>query len=76
MLFEKHVHILALEMARPANQHCANCIGTVSLPVERRMVGDVRDRAYSKRVPRTNCALRIKKCAPRISSGINFLSTS
>jgi len=72
MLFEKHVHILALEMARPANQHCANCIGTVSLPVlpvERRMVGDVRDRAYSKRVPRTNCA-------PRISSGINFLSTS
>jgi len=34
------------------------------------------DRAYSKRVPRTNCALRIKKCAPRISSGIYFLSTS
>ena len=33
-------------------------------------------RAYSKRVLRTNCALRIKKCAPRISSGIYFLSTS
>jgi len=33
-------------------------------------------RAYSKRVPRTNCALRIKKCAPRIFSGIYFLSTS
>ena len=32
--------------------------------------------AYSKRVPRTNCALRIKKCAPRISSGIYFSSTS
>ena len=32
----------------------------------------VSDRAYSKRVPRTNCALRIKKCAPRISSGIYF----
>jgi len=32
--------------------------------------------AYSKRVPRTNCALRNKKCAPRISSGIYFLSTS
>jgi len=29
-------------------------------------------RAYSKRVPHTNCALRIKKCAPRISSGIYF----
>ena len=28
--------------------------------------------AYSKRVPCTNCALRIKKCAPRISSGIYF----
>ena len=24
--------------------------------------------AYSKRVPLTNCALRIKKCAPRIST--------
>jgi len=29
-------------------------------------------RAYSKRIPRTNCALRIKNCAPRISSGIYF----
>ena len=28
--------------------------------------------AYFKRVPRTNSALRIKKCAPRISSGIYF----
>ena len=27
-------------------------------------------------VPGTNCALRIKKCAPRISGGIYFLSTS
>jgi len=35
-----------------------------------------RTRAYSKRVFRTNCALRIKMCAPRISSGIYFLSTS
>jgi len=33
-------------------------------------------RAYSKRVPRTNCALRIKKYAPRISSGVYFSSTS
>ena len=54
--------------------------------VSRRSVGIVRDgvvalaadgtlfrrRAYSKRVPRTNCALRSKKCAPRISSGIYF----
>jgi len=28
--------------------------------------------AYSKRVPRTNCALRVKMCVPRISSGIYF----
>ena len=41
-----------------------------------RTVLAVNGRAYSKRVPRTNCALRIKKCAPRISSGIYFLSTS
>ena len=33
--------------------------------------------AYSNnRVPCTNCALRIKRCAPQISSGIYFLSTS
>ena len=39
--------------------------------------GDIeKGRARSKRVPHTNCALRIKKCAPRISSGIYFLSTS
>jgi len=31
-------------------------------------------RAYSKRVPRTNCALRVKKCAPRIFSGIYFFA--
>ena len=31
---------------------------------------------FQGRVPRTNCALWIKKCAPRISSGIDFLSTS
>ena len=28
--------------------------------------------AYSKRVTRTNCPLRIKKYAPRITSGIYF----
>jgi len=27
------IHILALEMASPGNQHCAYCIGTVSLPI-------------------------------------------
>ena len=33
ILFEKYIYILALEMASPGNQHCANCIGTLSFPV-------------------------------------------
>ena len=28
ILFEKYINILALEMASPGNQHCANCIGS------------------------------------------------
>jgi len=32
ILFEKYVHILALEMASPGNRHCANCIGIRSFP--------------------------------------------
>ena len=36
ILFEKCIHILALEMASPGNQHCANCIGTLSFPMVRR----------------------------------------
>jgi len=34
-VFEKYICILALEMASPGNQHCANCIGTSSFPVGR-----------------------------------------
>ena len=30
ILFEKFIYILALEMASSGNQHCANCIGTLS----------------------------------------------
>ena len=33
ILFEKYSYILALEMASPANQHSANCIGTLSFPI-------------------------------------------
>ena len=33
ILFEKYIYILALEMASPGNQHCANCIGTLSFPI-------------------------------------------
>jgi len=37
ILFEKcrPIHILALEMASPGDQHCANSIGTLSLPIGR-----------------------------------------
>ena len=31
--FEKYIYILALEMASPGNQYCANCIGTLSFPI-------------------------------------------
>jgi len=31
--FEKYINISALEMARPGNRHCANCIGTLSSPI-------------------------------------------
>jgi len=34
ILFEKYIYILALEMASPGNQHCANCIGTLSFPTK------------------------------------------
>jgi len=33
ILFEKYIYILALEMASPENQHCVNCIGTLSFPM-------------------------------------------
>jgi len=34
-LYEKYIIILALEMASPGNQHCANCIGALSFPIAR-----------------------------------------
>jgi len=30
---KKYILILALEMCSPVNQHCANCIGTLSIPI-------------------------------------------
>ena len=49
---------------------------TVAHPATPQPLVAVWSRAYSKLFFRINCALRIKKCAPRISSGIYFLSTS
>jgi len=37
ILFEKkYINILALEKASPGNRHCANCIGTLSFPMDAR----------------------------------------
>jgi len=33
ILFEKYICMLALKMASPGDQHCANCIGTLSFPI-------------------------------------------
>ena len=33
ILFDKYIYISALEMASPRNQHCVNCIGTLSCPI-------------------------------------------
>jgi len=33
ILFEKYIFILALEMASPGNQHCANRIGILSFSI-------------------------------------------
>jgi len=33
MLYEKYIYILALEMASPGNQHCANCVCKLSLHI-------------------------------------------
>ena len=57
VLFEKLIYILALEMASPGNQHCANSIGTLSFPVaDWKVRGEVRCRM------RTNaCSISITK---------------
>jgi len=34
ILSKKYIYIIALEMASPGNQHCANCIGTLSFPAQ------------------------------------------
>ena len=31
-IWKKYIYILSSEMASPGNQHCANCIGTLSFP--------------------------------------------
>ena len=59
MLFEKiasvyfiwkYIYILALEMASPGNQHCANYIGTLSFPMGRRVGASVGRRTWDQEV--------------------------
>jgi len=38
ILFEKYIHILALEMASSGNRHCANYIGTLSFPEDQQLI--------------------------------------
>ena len=64
------------DVTAPVMQRAARWRRRVYVSCLYRWCQSARARAYSKRVFRTNCALRIKKCAPRISSGIYFLSTS
>jgi len=39
ILFEKYIHILALEMASSGNQHCDNCIGALSFTISAYVIG-------------------------------------
>ena len=39
---KKYILILALEMCSPVNQQCANCIGTLSIPIVPRTGKDGR----------------------------------
>jgi len=41
---QKYIQLLALEMASPGNQHCANCIGTLSFPISSHVYKWIRHR--------------------------------
>jgi len=56
ILFEKDMYILALEMASPENQHCANCIGALSFPIQ----GAVRQKPVYLKLKRYNLLI----CGP------------
>jgi len=43
---KKGIYILALKVASPGNQHCANCIGTLSFLVVMNAPVSVCSRAY------------------------------
>ena len=41
---QKYIQLLALEIASPGNQHCANCIGTLSFPISSHVYKWIRHR--------------------------------
>ena len=45
-IWKKNIYILALEMASPENQHCANCICTLSFPMAVSSSGGVAHAIY------------------------------
>jgi len=64
VLFEKYIHILALEMAGSGNQHCADCMGTVLVPCETLTIYaaglfDHGVGAVESECPETACGLRL-----------------
>jgi len=71
---KKYIYILALAMANPENQHCANCIGTLSFPIARTdKQTDAPDRAhysdnYSGRPPAKLVAALLR--VARVTAGL------
>ena len=54
-IWKIYLNILALEMAIPGNQHRANCIGTLSFPIESYI-------ADKPRPPPLSVQLRLRRC--------------
>jgi len=53
--------ILASEMASPGNQHCANCIGTLSFPISNAPVHDVVHELVFSSVQFSSCEHAFKQ---------------
>jgi len=62
--FEKYTYILALEMASPWNQHCANCIGKLSFRIAKVAVLIFRETFFSAR--RYACAVYAVVVCPSV----------
>jgi len=51
ILYENCIYLLAIEMASPGNQHCANCFGALSIPVILLTCCTEKQRRFIKRDP-------------------------